>query len=679
MIVSRRWLADYVSLPNSTEELTRRLTLSGLNLEEFHDVHDGLSQPDVAIDLEVTSNRPDCLGHLGVAREISVLFNQPLTIPPARVTESADAVTSATSVTIECEDLCPEYHARIIRGVKIGPSPAWLKDRLAAVGINSVNNVVDVTNFVMMECGQPLHAFDCNKLAGQRIIVRRAVAGEKIRAIDQKDYVLTPGMCVIADAQRPVAVAGVMGGLDTEISGSTVNVLIESAAFASMSVRATARALKLHSPSSYRFERRVDRRSLDWASRRCCELILQVAGGSLLAGSVIAGQALPPNREPVTLRFDRVQRLLGIQIAPEQCTQILTQLGLTLVSQSPAAVQVEPPSWRPDLLRECDLIEEIARIHGYEHIPTDAPLPVIATSKTRRERILDTVRAHLVGGGLYEALTLSFVSEAQRQLIQPLGELPAVAVSHSSRSHENQLRQSLIPSLLQCRRQNERHGTMNAELFEVARVYLSAGAGKPENTAEPLTIGLVTGRPFVQLLGLVESTIQRIAPHAVLTATPSSRPEYLAGRGAELLLNGQRVGWIAELGREVLDASELQDAVSAAEIHLPLLEEFFEAHRSFVPLPRFPSVSRDLNFVLSESVTWAQLSETVSANAGPLLAGLSFGGQYRGKQIEADKKSYVITCRFMAADRTLTTDEVEHAVQQIIAACRTQLAAALRA
>ena len=228
MITSRNWLADYVSLPNSIAELTNRLTLSGLNLEEYHDVSAGLTNPDIAIDLEVTSNRPDCLGHIGIAREISVLFQQPLRIPSAAVTESSQPVADAVSVRIESDDLCPEYHARLIRGVRIGPSPAWLRDRLAAVGINSVNNVVDVTNYVMLECGQPLHAFDFDKLNSQQIIVRRAAPGEKIRAIDQRDYELNPSMCVIADAQRPVAVAGVMGGLDTEISNTTTTVLIEA-------------------------------------------------------------------------------------------------------------------------------------------------------------------------------------------------------------------------------------------------------------------------------------------------------------------------------------------------------------------------------------------------------------------------------------------------------------------
>ena len=679
MIVSKNWLAEYVSLPLNIEELTHRLTMSGLNLEEFHDVTLGLSMPDVAIDLEVTSNRPDCLGHIGIAREVSVLFEKPLTIPPATVTESGPAASTVTSIAIECPDLCPEYLGRVIRGVKIGPSPTWLKDRLAAVGINSVNNVVDVTNFVMLECGQPLHAFDLERLHGKKIIVRRAKQGETITAIDQRQYALTPQMCVIADADRPVAVAGVMGGFDTEISAATTNVLIEAASFASLSVRGTARSLKLHSPSSYRFERKVDRQWLDWASRRCCELILKVAGGTLLTGAVVAGESGTAMRDPVTFRFGQVSRLLGIEIAADECVNILQRLGLKGLERSADAATFEPPSWRPDLLRECDLIEEVARIHGYEHIPIDATLPVVATARTLRERVVDAIRVQLAASGLSEALTMSFVSEQQRQLFRPEGEISPVAVSHSSRSHENQLRQSLIPSLLACRRQNERHGYANAELFEVARVYLTAGLSQPEHQAEPLTIGIVSGRSFAVLLGVVELLAAKLAPHAVLTTEPASHPEYLAGRGAVVNLNEKRWGWLGELNRDVLERSDLQDAVCVAELRLPLIEELFEASRSYAPLPRFPSISRDLNFVIPESVSWAQLSETVFKSAGSLLLGTSFGGQYRGKQIDADRKSYLITCRFMASDRTLTTEEVETVVKQIIASCETQLSAKLRA
>lgn len=674
MIVSRNWLQEYVPLSMSVATWTDRLTMSGLNLEEFHDV-----DADVAADIEVTSNRPDCLGHIGVARELSVLFDLPLTIPTASVTGTGGSISSATSVVNECPDLCHEYHARLIRGVKIGPSPAWLRDRLNAVGINSVNNVVDVTNYVMLECGQPLHAFDFDRLHGNRIVVRRARKGETITAIDQRQYGLAEDMCVIADADRPVAVAGVMGGLDTEISGSTVNVLIETASFASLAVRATARTLKLHSPSSYRFERKVDRRQLDWASRRCCELILQVAGGTLLEGSIAAGTTLPSERERITLRFAQIQKLLGIEIPVTESVRILTRLGLKCHSQTAEHAIFEPPSWRPDLLRECDLIEEVARIHGYDKIPTDALLPVVATSRTVRELVQDGIRTQLTACGLYESLTLSFVSEAQRNLIRLRGELPTVGVTHSSRSLENQLRQSLIPSLLQCRRQNERHGTLNAELFEVAKVYLSAGKGQTENEAEPTMTGLVSGRPFAQVKGMLEALVSNLAPHAVLTTQPSDRPEFQAGRGAELHLNGKLFGWLGELDRNVLKEVDLQDAVTVAEFEVYQLEAVYEPHRHYTPLPRFPAISRDLNFVLPEEISWDQLSRTVRTAAGQLLQGVSFGGQYRGKQIEADRKSYVITCRFMAPERTLTADEVEDAVRRIIAACESTLAARLRA
>ncbi len=679
MIVSKNWLAKYVPLPPTVEELTHRLTMSGLNLEEFHIVTDGLSAPDTAIDVEVTSNRPDCLGHIGIAREVSVLFDRPLTIPLAEVVESGPAVGTAATITIECPELCPEYHGRVIRGVKVGPSPVWLKDRLAAVGINSVNNVVDVTNFVMLECGQPLHAFDLDRLKGQKIVVRHARKGETITAIDQRQYTLTEEMCVIADSVRPVAVAGVMGGAETEISDATTNVLIEAACFSSLSVRATARSLKLHSPSSYRFERKVDRQSLDWASRRCCELILEVAGGTLLTGSIVAGHPVSAQRIAVPLRFARVSRLLGIDIATNDCVEILERLGLKCREQNADGAVFETPGWRPDLLRECDLIEEIARIHGYEHIPNDATLPVVATAKTQRERVVDAVRLQLAASGLSEALTMSFVSEQQRQLFRPAGDIPAVSVSHSSRSHENQLRQSLIPSLLACRRQNERHGYSNAELFEVARVYLSAGFGQPENQAEPLTIGIVTGRPFAHLLGVIESLAARLAPHATLTTAPAPHPEFMSGRGAIVSLNGTLWGWMGELSRNALDESDLQDSVSVAELRLPLIEELFEAARTYQPLPRFPSISRDLNFVLPESVSWVQLSEAVKDSAGALLQGTSFGGQYRGKQIDPDHKSYLITCRFMASDRTLTAEEIDNVVKNVIAACESQLSAKLRA
>lgn len=672
MIVSKNWLSEYVDLSMSVDALTDRLTMSGLNLEGVEN-----ADQDTAIDLEVTSNRPDCLGHLGVAREVSVLFDSELKRPdpqPATVDEQA---ADHTSVQINCPDLCHEYHARIIRGVKIGESPDWLKDRLATAGINSVNNVVDVTNYVMLECGQPLHAFDLDKLHDRRIVVRKAAVNEKIVAIDQREYALPADACVIADGTRPIAVAGVMGGLDTEISDQTTTVLVETASFDPVSVRATARELKLHSPSSFRFERRVDRQSIDWASRRCCELILQVAGGELLDGSVVAGSQ-PEQRSPIELRFDQVSRILGIEVPAQECVTILQRLGLDCLQQSDQTATFSAPSWRLDLTRECDLIEEIARIYGYDRIPDDATLPVVATAKSRREDVGDRLRQLLTAAGFYEALTLSFVSEAQQQLFRPRGEIAAVAVNHSTRSLENQMRQSLVPSLLQCRRQNERHGTQNAELFEVAKVYLSAGEGKAEHEAEPMMVGLVASRDLAATRGVVELLVESLIPNATLTAEPSTLPEFHAGQGATLQLNGQLFGWVGVLDPAIGQQIDLQDEVCVAELNVSLLEELFDSQRHYTPLPRFPAVSRDLNFVLNDSVRWAELADVIRGAGGALLTGVSFGGQYRGSGIEGGKKSYLASCRFLAADRTLTTEEVDAAVEDILQACKEKLDAKLR-
>ena len=376
MKVSWEWLREYVVLDVSPEAFLDRLTMAGLNIETQTQVGD-----DRAIDIEVTSNRPDCLGHIGIAREASVLFGKPLKVPDANVKTSAKKTAEATSVVVDCPDLCPQYTARVIRGVKIGPSPAWLRKRLETVGLPSINNVADVTNYVLMECGQPLHAFDFDRLHGKRIVVRRAEAGEKLIAINQKTYELQPGMCVIADADRPVALGGVMGGLETEIGPTAKNVLIEAANFAPVSIRNTARKLILHSDASYRFERGIDTAQLDWASRRCCQLILELAGGELLDEPVFAGIPIDASRPTIRLRFARIGRVLGIEVPADEAVRILTSLGIkpqgTPTRESGEFV---PPTWRRDITREIDLIEEVARIYGYDKIPQDVPVPLAVSS-----------------------------------------------------------------------------------------------------------------------------------------------------------------------------------------------------------------------------------------------------------------------------------------------------------
>ena len=355
MIVSWNWLKEYVDLNMTHDDLVDRLTMSGLNHEGTETVGD-----DQAIDLEVTSNRVDCLGHIGVAREIAVLYEQPLKIPAAEIKTNSKSVADEVAVKIDSQDHCFRYTARLIKGVKIGPSPQWLQDHLTAIGIGVVNNVVDITNYVMMECGQPLHAFDYAKIADGKIIVRSAKQGEEFQAIDHKTYKLNDNMCVIADSNGPVAIAGVMGGADSEVSDSTTDILLEAAYFDQLSVRNTARKLKLFSASSFRFERNIDSANLDWASRRACELIVKLAGGEVCDGIVDAGEQ-PSKPADVTLRFAQLKRLLGIAIPVDFSKQCLENLGAVITKSDDASVTVTPPSWRKDLTREVDLIEEVGR------------------------------------------------------------------------------------------------------------------------------------------------------------------------------------------------------------------------------------------------------------------------------------------------------------------------------
>lgn len=672
MIVSWNWLKEYVRLDMPVETLGERLMMSGLNLEQISEV-DG----DLAIDLEVTSNRPDCLGHLGIAREAAALFGSEWKFPPAEPLERGPDVANFASVAITAPELCPRYIARLIRNVQVSPSPLWMQRRLKTLGLRPVNNIVDITNYVLMECGQPLHAFDFDKLHGKKIIVRTSQAGEKIAAIDQKLYELRAGLCVIADAERPVAVAGVMGGLETEIGAHTVNVLIEAAEFAPVAVRHTARQLNLHSDSSYRFERGIDPYTLDWASRRCCQLILELAGGELCAGAIAAGQSAPPPRTSVSLRLAQIPRVLGIEIPEQETVRILTTLGLRQQPNSTAeTLAFIPPTWRRDLTREIDLVEEVARIHGYENIPEDVPVPLAVSQTTLEDRVRERVTGVLTGAGFYEAYTLTFVSEEQSALFSPWSAGIPLRVEHSSRQRENVLRQSLIPSLLACRRQNERHGAYNTRLFEFARIFLSAEPSQP--SAQPRVVSLVTGQSFAELKGIVTAVAQGVNRTAEITAVPATLPQFAPGRGAELRLNGERWGYLGELAEGTQRALDLRDAVAVAELDLHRLEQIADLSPSFVPFPEHPLVERDLNFLLEESVTWQELSDVIRAAAGTLLETASFVSQYRGQQIAANKKSYVVRLQYRAADRTLTAAEVDAAQHAVIAACQAKLAAVLR-
>jgi phenylalanyl-tRNA synthetase beta chain len=670
MIVSWNWLTDYLRLDVPVEVLAERLALTGLNLESIADVGG-----DIAIDLEVTSNRPDCLGHLGVAREISVLFDRPLCIPDPRPSTAGPPVETKTAVDVEEGELCPRFTARVVTGVKVGESPWWLRKRLETIGVRPISNLVDVTNYVMFECGQPMHAYDLDRLAEHRLIVRRARAGEKLTAINNKVYELNPEMLVIADAGHPVGLAGVMGGLETEIGPRTTNVLIESAQFDAMSVRRTSRALGLFSPSSFRFERPLDPEGTEWASRRCAELILEISGGTLHPGVIDVGRRAT-ERPPITLRLGQLERILGITIDRSTAIRILKALGLESRGEDDSSLTVRPPSWRSDLEREIDLIEEVARIHGYEHIPEDRAVPLTIAPRGQRERVETAVREFLNGAGFDEAVTFSLVEERLSAPLQPGPAVAPLRIDHSSRRRESALRQSLVPSLLSVRLHNESHGQFDAELFEIANVYLPKdGAALPD---EPTRLSIIAGRDFRGLKGAVEGLLRRLHVDAPLEARPVEIPLFSPGRAAELLLGDTHLGFLGEIDGAYLQHFELKESCAAAELEFDVLLRQARIVAQYHALPAFPPVVRDLSLVVAQDLLWAELSATVVRSAGPTLESVQYFDTFRGGNLPEGMQSVHFSMVFRHLERTLTGEEVEGRVRAVVEGCEARFQAKLR-
>ena len=694
MIVSLDWLAEYVDLP-PVDDLTERLLLSGLNHESTETVG-----ADTAVDLEVTSNRPDCLGHIGIAREVAVLEDRPLRIPaislPAPVGEPVVAVEIAAG------DICPCYTARVIRGVTIGPSPDWLVRRLATVGVASVNNVVDVTNYVMLECGQPLHAFDLAHLAGSRIVVRRARAGELFMAINHKQYELTDEMCVIADAERPVALAGVMGGADTEITGETVDVLLESAQFAPLPVRTAARRLVLGSPSSYRFERGPDPAAVDWASRRAAALIRELAGGRL-DGPVAEAGRLACSPATISLRPARVAEVLGVAVPASRQREILQPLGFVAQAASAEATVWRAPSWRRDCWREIDLVEEIARIEGYDKVPEDVPIAARPIQRSARERLVRLAAEVCVAAGFCEAMTRSVVEESLEACGSPWGDAEPLVCRPPLVRGADRLRRTLIPSLLEARGTSLTAAAAHGDLFEIARAYLRR-TGPAESAAspveEPLLLTAVTGGDFFRAKGLAAAVLARLGlPESAAAAVTDGallqqgavvgyRPVcgglLAAGRGAEIVLRraataDRRIGVVGEIARPLLEAAGLEQPVAVIELRLDGLEFLADTEPARTALSSLPGVDRDINLVVAESVPWAAIVAAIESAGCAELEAVRLGEVWRdAERLGPGKKSIVVSLRLRSHAATLSAEQANSLVAEMVAACTSQTGGVLR-
>lgn len=677
MLVSLKWLSKYIDLPMSHDELAHRLSLSGLNHESTDTING-----DVVMDLEVTSNRGDCLGHIGVAREVGVLYGLSVNSPEPTLSSSATEVDSLLTVENQFMEACPRYTARVIQGVKVGPSPDWLVEALQSVfwkrkidgsieQYQSINNVVDATNYVLMECGQPLHAFDYARVAGSKIIVRGAHQGEKLQAIDHREYALDESMCVIADADRASAVAGVMGGADSEVNESTTELVIEAAIFTPLSVRRTARKLKLHSPSSYRFERKVDPAGVDWASRRVCEIIVDLAGGSVADGLIDTATKIPP-REPIVLRASQLERILGIRIEDAEVTRILRALGC-----EPSGDSYVPPSWRHDLTREADLIEEVARIHGYEKIPEDSPIPVTPSSRRPFDTAMDRVRHIMTAAGLSEAMTPSIVTVKLDESLSPWTDRPALETQTPMLKGARRMRRSLLPSLVEGRAKNWASASLDADLFEIAHIYLPSNADD-SLPAEQYSLGIISGSVFFEIKGMLETLCERMGIEQKLDVESVDRPGFASGGCAGLKLGDALLGYLGVVDPKLLKSWKLTEPVVVAELSLPMLLD----QSSLVPQQRaismFPSIERDLNFVVAESVRWSEMENVVRAAVGAELAAVTYRETYRDEKKDGkNRKRVLMTVELQRHDATLSGEQADELVGKVIGACSEKLSAEL--
>lgn len=672
MNASLAWLNRHLNRPATADEAAEGLTRVGFPVEGRWEAGE-----DVGLDVEVTSNRGDCLSHRGLARELAAATGRSLLDAPAAWPVEATASTGAAGepggepvgVSVEIEAAagraCPRYLGYLVRGVKVGPSPPWLVARLEAVKLRSVNNVVDATNLVLMETGQPTHAFDAAALGGGCVNVRFARAGETLQAINHETYKLGPAMLVIADDKQPQALAGVMGGAASEVTEATRDVFVEVAAFDALTTRRTARALKLSSDSSHRYERGTDLAAMERVGEELVSLIAALAGGSVASGCVEAGDGVP-ERAPVAWRPERCSSLLGIDLPAERQAEHLRRLGLGVEPGAGSEPwRAEVPRWRNDLEREVDLIEEIARIEGLDDLPVNDRLEVSVRTPHPRLAAARTLADVLVAGGCHEAMCFAWASQADATA---MGHEPdsLVRVDDDRRTAAPYLRPSLLPSLLAVRKNNQDAGNADPRVFETAATWTRRGAAVTERRHLALVVDAATpDQTLRELRGLLVEAAQRLGVPAPGVA-PEAAPAPGFAASATLTWGGEADGRFGLVCPKLTKRFGLATAVAALEVPLDRLLSPERSPAETAPLPRFPGTERDLSLVVDEGVPWATLEAAVSEAEPARLESLSLVGVYRGKPLAPGEKSVTLRMLFRDAERTLTREEVEPEVSRVV-------------
>jgi phenylalanyl-tRNA synthetase beta chain len=689
MYISYNWLRELTGTILTPREVRERLTMVGLAIDAVEEV--GV---DYVLDVEVPSNRPDCLSHVGVAREVAVIESGQIIFPPANPARVEGSAESLTSVEIIDTDLCPRYAARIVRGVKIGPSPDWLAKRLETIGQRPINNVADITNYVLHELGQPLHAFDLAKLSEHRIVVRRAREGEKLKTLDGVERELDTDMLVIADAQNAVALAGVMGGEESEISNETTDVLIESAYFDPDSVRRTARRLGMDTEASRRFERGADYGGVIRAQERCVELICEIAGGVATENALDVCKQLPPVRR-VDFRPTRVEALTSLRVTTAEMLRIFTGLGIeqssaetTVESEGEAALSFIVPTWRVDVALEEDLVEEIARHTGYDRVASELPPSTSAGEYQAKEMKCRALRRAFAAAGFAEAINLSFIDashdneiETAPHLVNEQNEQNAqrfVTLKNPIIEGADRMRLSLIPGLLNSLRHNFNYGEKDVKLFEIGRIFANSEAGQLPHEREALALIATGGATeqgraeaareidFYDVKGALESAVEalRVGP---LRFERGSITHLRKGQTAVIEIEDRKaIGSIGRLADAVASTYKFRQPVYVAELDLTALLASPERSVQYQPLPRYPSVARDVTLLVERNVTFAELSEAVIDQRVEACRDVKLVGTYEGPNIPEHKRSITLRLEYRSDERTLRDDEVEEMHERIV-------------
>ncbi len=645
------------------------------------DIVEALDLRGEVVDFEITPNRPDCLSMIGMAREAAATFGGKVSYPDNKCVHEQGSADSHISVEIKKPELCRRYTARVVTDVKIEQSPWWLQRRLMYAGMRPINNIVDITNYVMLEYGQPIHAFDIRNIKGGRICVDTAGAGEMFTTLDGTERTLSEDMLLIKDGERAVAIAGVMGGLNSEIVEDTTTIVVESANFHEDSVRSTSKKLGLRTEASSRFEKGVDSQLAAAAADRVCRLI-EMTGAGTVVGGVVDVYPVKQERTPVEVRVDRVNQILGIELSIEELEDIFRRLEMQ-TEKGDGVIRVLAPSVRLDLQKEIDFVEEAARIYGYDRLPVTLPKGNSEARKTKVQLLRDLAKDSLVGMGYSEIQTYSFVSPRGVDNIRMAADSPVrdmVRLLNPLGEENSVMRTMLTPNMLEALSRNYSRNIAGVRAFELGNTFRkTSDSGELPEEQESLCIAVYgEGEDFFTLKGVVAELLTKMGIHQVEYAAEAGLGAYHPGRCATILSNGIELGVIGELHPDVLESYDIAARACCCELHFSRLTKLADTEHYYSPLPRYPSTARDISLLVDEDTTVASIEAIIYDNGGELLEKTELFDIYRGKQIPEGKKSASFTLTYRASDRTLTDTEADKAHESILGALKEKLNAVLR-